>query len=397
MSYPPSRLRGMEVAAPTSNERLIERIDRATAAISAASAEVLRSVAEYDDRRLWHRDGATSMTSWLAGRYGLAWGTAREWVRVAHALRGLPLIAESYASGRLSWDQLRPLTRFATAETDERWAEKGPDLRPAALWREARRHERAQVREAQEARRERYLTLQWDQERPVLWLEGMLPVEEGAALQSAISRRAEDLPRDAEAADPAGARLADALVDMATGDPQPAAVVVHAGAEVLVGEEGEHGPWLAETEGGQRLASESVRRLACDSRIEWVLESDGRPVGIGRRGRQVPEPIMRMLRHRDGGACRFPGCEHKRWLKAHHLVHWADGGATNLDNLILLCHAHHRLIHEGGWRTSGHPAHDLRFHDPGGLPFGPRGPTGRGPRGHGRLGPGRPPRTRSSS
>jgi len=47
-------------------------------------------------------------------------------------------------------------------------------------------------------------------------------------------------------------------------------------------------------------------------------------------------------------------------------VHWAKGGGTDLDNLILLCHAHHRLIHEGGWRTSGHPGRDLRFHDPTG-------------------------------
>jgi hypothetical protein len=289
-------------------------------------------------------------------------------VRVAHALRRLPWIAEAYSSGRLSWDQLRPLTRFATAKTEERWAKEAQGLRPAALWREARRHEQVQVREAEEARRDRYLTLQWDQERPVLWLEGMLPAEEGAALESAISRRAEDVPRDPEAADPAGARLADSLLDLATGDPQPATVVVHAGADVLVREEPDQGPWLAETEGGPRLASESVRRLACDSRIEWVLESQGRPVGIGRRGRSVPEPVMRLLRHRDGG-CRFPGCERKRWLNAHHLVHWAHGGATDLDNLVLLCHAHHRLIHEGGWRTSGHPTHQLRFHDPHGLPL----------------------------
>ncbi|MGH2737355.1 MAG: HNH endonuclease, partial [Actinomycetota bacterium] len=121
--------------------------------------------------------------------------------------------------------------------------------------------------------------------------------------------------------------------------------------------------------GGQRLASESVRRLACDGRIEWVLESGGRPVGIGRRGRAVPGQVLRVLRHRDGAACRFPGCERRRWLKAHHLVHWAKGGATDLDNLVLLCHAHHRLIHEGGWRTSGHPARDLRFHDPRGQPL----------------------------
>jgi HNH endonuclease/Domain of unknown function (DUF222) len=142
-------------------------------------------------------------------------------------------------------------------------------------------------------------------------------------------------------------------------------LVVHAGAEVLASPEQGHGPWLAETETGHRLAPDTVRRLACDSRIEWVLESGGRPVGIGRRGRAIPGQIARILRHRDEG-CRFPGCGRRLWLKAHHLVHWANGGATTLDNLVLLCHAHHRLIHEGGWSTSGHPAHDLRFHDPGG-------------------------------
>jgi hypothetical protein len=364
----------MKVAGPATSEALTEALDQATALISAASAEALRRVAEYDHRKLWRRDGATSMTSWLAGRYGLAWGTAREWVRVAHALRRLPQIAEAYALARLSWDQVKPLTRFVTPENDQQWAQKGPELRPAGLWREARRHERLRARDAKENHRDRHLWLNWDQERPVLWLEGMLPAEQGAAVEAALGRRAEHVPGDPEAADPSGARLADALVDMTAGGPHPATVVVHAGAEVLVREEPDRGPWLAETEGGQRLASETVRRLACDARIEWVLESEGRPVGIGRRGRQVPEQVHRILRHRDGRTCRFPGCERKRWLHAHHMVHWADGGATNLDNLVLLCHAHHRLIHEGGWRTSGHPAHHLRFHDPGGQPLRTKAP-----------------------
>jgi hypothetical protein len=369
MSDPPSRITSMEVGGPATSQALLDDLDEAAAVMSAASARALRTVALVEERKLWCRDGATSMISWLAGRYGLAWGTAREWVRVAHALEGLSRITEAYASGKLSWDQLRPLTRFATPQTDRRWAERGPELRPASLWREARRHERVRAREAGEARRTRHLRLDWDHERSVLWLEGMLPAEEGTALQAAVLQRAEALPRDPDADDPAAARLADALVDLATGGPEPATVVVHAGADVLAREEAETGPWLAETEGGQRLASEAVRRLACDGRIEWVLESGGRPVGIGRRGRAVPGQLLRVLRHRDGGACRFPGCERKRWLHAHHLVHWADGGGTNLDNLVLLCHAHHRLIHEGGWRTSGHPARALRFHDPGGRPI----------------------------
>jgi hypothetical protein len=360
----------MELAAPRDSEALMEVMDRTTAAIAARSAECLRAVADYDERKLWKRDGATSISSWLVGRYGLAWGTAREWIRVARALRRLPRIAEAYSEGKISWDQLRPLTRFAAPETDEFWARKAPERRPGGLWREARRHERARVKEAEEAHRDRYLWLTWDPELPVLWLEGMLPAEEGERLEAALSRRAGEVPPDPGATDPPAARMADALVDLAGGGPwdqAPAAtVVVHAGAEILLREQKAKPPWLAETQGGRRLCSDAVRRLACDGKVEWVLESGGRPVGLGRRARAVRGQLFRVLHHRDQGTCRFPGCERRRWLHAHHLVHWADGGGTNLDNLVLLCHAHHRLLHEGGWRTSGHPARNLRFHDPHG-------------------------------
>lgn len=369
MSYPPPRITSMEFTARARSETLTEKLDEAVGMMWAISADALEAIPHHDERRLWRRDGATSMASWLAARYGLAWGTAREWVRVANALRHLPRIARAYRGGRLSWDQLRPLSRFAQPETDALWAEKAPALRPAALWREARRHEEARKRASREARRMRYLALQRDEGLPIVWLEGALPAEEGAALEAALARRAEEIVVEDGVADPQGARMADALVELATaaeGDhPAPPVLVVHAQAEVLAGAEPESGPLLSETEQGDPLETDAVRRLACDARVEWVLESEGRPVGIGRRGRTVPAQIARLLRHRDR-TCRFPGCERKRWLRAHHLVHWSDGGATDLDNLVLLCHAHHALIHEGGWRTSGHPGRHLRFHDPGG-------------------------------
>jgi hypothetical protein len=58
--------------------------------------------------------------------------------------------------------------------------------------------------------------------------------------------------------------------------------------------------------------------------------------------------MQRALRSRDHG-CRFPGCTHDRFVDAHHIRHWANGGKTSLDNLILLCRRHHRLVHEGGF------------------------------------------------
>jgi Domain of unknown function (DUF222)/HNH endonuclease len=361
----------MELAAHC---KLADTLDRGVAAMAAASAETLRAVAAYDERRLWEDDGATSMSAWLAARYGLAKGTAREWVRVAHALQELPAIAEAYARGRLSWDQLRPLTRFAAPEFDEELARRAPVRSPADLWVEARRHERVSARQAEDAHRRRYLSMWWDPEKPLLYLDGMLPGEQGAAVEAALGRRAEELPPDRESASPAEARLADALTELVTssgrGGSEAATLVVHADADVLGGREPSRGPSVSETESGQRLSADTVRRLACDGRIEWVLESGGRPVGVGRRGRAVPGRIARLLRHRDRG-CRFPGCGNRRWLHAHHLVHWADGGSTNLDNLVLLCGTHHRLIHEGGWRASGHPGAELRFHDPGGRTVPP--------------------------
>ena len=375
MSVVGPSITAMKVAAVQSRiTSPLERMYRAHAAMAAASAEFLEAIWDIDEQGLWRRQGATSLSGWLAARFGASKATATEWVRVAHALRDLRHIFETYRQGRLSWDQLRPLTRFATPETDQAWSRRAPRLRPATLWREAERHRRVEISDERKARRGRFLSMWWDRDgSPVLCLSGMLPPEEGAAVEAALVKRSEEVPGDPEADSPGEARMADALVELVTGaggsDPGQPTLVVHAHAEVVAGRERPDGRWLAETEGGQRLSADAVRRLACDARVEWVLEEDGRPVGIGRRGRTVPRQLARVLRHRDGGTCRFPGCERRRWLQAHHLVHWADGGATNLDNLVLLCWTHHRLIHEGGWRTSGHPGTELRFHDPTGRPL----------------------------
>jgi hypothetical protein len=114
--------------------------------------------------------------------------------------------------------------------------------------------------------------------------------------------------------------------------------------------------------------------LACDGWIRAVIESSDRPLGVGRRQRTVPRSLLRVLRHRDGG-CRFPGCTRTRWVHAHHLIFWADGGRTDAANLVLLCSAHHRFVHEGGWRIEGDPAGELRFVHPDGreLRVGPPG------------------------
>jgi hypothetical protein len=241
-------------------------------------------------------------------------------------------------------------------------------MRPAALVREAKRHERMRRRDAEEAYRLRSFAMWPDPELPVMYVEGALPAEQGEAVRRVLVKRMEEMGREERLAGvPYEVRMADAFVEVMTseqtGRAAPATIVVHAQAEVIAGAEPAAGPVLAETEDGQRLASETVRRLACDGRILWLTESDGRPAGIGRQGRAVPGAMVRALRFRDQG-CRFPGCERTTWVQAHHVIHWANEGPTTMDNLVLLCSTHHRMIHEGGWQVRGHPSKDLRFYDP---------------------------------
>jgi hypothetical protein len=121
-------------------------------------------------------------------------------------------------------------------------------------------------------------------------------------------------------------------------------------------------------EDGPVLAPDTLRRLACDAPLAPLLESaTGEPLALGRRTRLISPALRRALKHRDGG-CRFPGCPHTRFVDAHHIDHWADGGETRLDNLVLVCRHHHRLLHEGGYRIERSVA-GLRFFDPTGQPI----------------------------
>jgi hypothetical protein len=100
----------------------------------------------------------------------------------------------------------------------------------------------------------------------------------------------------------------------------------------------------------------------------------GEKLKLGRKTRKISAALRRALRFRDGG-CQFPGCPRKRFLDAHHVVHWADGGPTNLRNLILLCQRHHRAVHDDGFTLNPLPEPGRWvFHRPDGTPV-PAAPT----------------------
>ena len=109
-----------------------------------------------------------------------------------------------------------------------------------------------------------------------------------------------------------------------------------------------------------------AERLTCDGSIIPILETaEGEPLKIGRKLRTVSPALRRALKRRDGG-CKFPGCEQIHFVDAHHIRHWAHGGETNLENLVLLCRFHHSQLHEGGYTIAG-AGKSARFMDPEGI------------------------------
>ena len=119
-------------------------------------------------------------------------------------------------------------------------------------------------------------------------------------------------------------------------------------------------------DGQVALPVETARRLSCSCKVVTALTQGGEPLSVGRSTRAIPLPIKRALKLRDGH-CVFPGCDCHKHLDAHHIVHWANGGETSLENLILVCHHHHQLLHEGQYSVKRLANGQLVFQHPDGY------------------------------
>jgi uncharacterized protein DUF222/HNH endonuclease len=336
------------------DETLIRSIDAEHARIAAAQRRMLRLVAQADRRKSWVDVGARDTAHWLSMRYGISYWKAQRWIAAAHALEALPRVSDALASGELHMDKAVELTRFATPENESRLLIWAGGVSCGAIRRKADVATRRTRDDLVDVERSRALTWWTFDEGRRFGMQGELPSTQGAVVAKAIERLAKDLPVMPDEEGPAGteARRADALVALcSTGgrpgdEPDRATVIVHARLEGPDGEVGE-----CEIEDGPAIDPDAARRLACNARRQTVVEDDsGLPVRLGRVTREPPAWMVRHLKYRDG-ECRFPGCGSKRFTQAHHIVWWEQGGRTDLENLVLVCTFHHRLVHEYGWRV----------------------------------------------
>jgi hypothetical protein len=394
--------------------RLGAQLTELAAHLDAAQYRFLVLVEAFDRQGGWQQPGVHSCAHWLHWKCGLAIGAAREKVRVARALPELPRISAAFGAGRVSYSKVRAMTRVATPGNEAVLLNTALHGTAAHVETHVRLYRRWKRQEAlqRENRRQAVRELSWHVDETGCWVfRGRFTPEQGALIARALEHAmgaqfaelrdeprevSEDIAREQlqgpAVSEPVAQRRADALERVAAGylaQPEPAGnggdrciVHIHTDIETLRADGDGAEAEIEDAPGhGSHVPAETSRRLACDAAVvHWHESADGDPLSVGRKTRTIPPAIRRALKRRDGG-CRFPGCTATRFVDAHHIHHWADGGETRLNNLVLLCRRHHRLLHEGGYGIEARPSGEIRFSRPDGRLL----PPGQGGRSRGNV------------
>jgi Domain of unknown function (DUF222) len=376
-------------------QQLCDEVAELAAHISAATARWLRLLARLDEEAGWD-EGYKTLAQWLSWRCGMSLATARDHVRTAQALKKRPLVAQAFERGELSYSKVRALMRLDDDFDEQLMLTYGRCASASQIETIVRGCRRCVAVEQGAPRQfaERSFSWGYDDDGAVVF-RGRLPAEQGALAIRALEAARDELgPPPAEITEGAAwpeselttspsARRADAFVAVATTALAEKAssadvyqLVVHVDAEALSGtsDDDQDGCTL---EDGAPLPAEVARRLACDASIVRVVEQDGKPLSIGRKTRTIRPALRRTLAMRDKG-CTFPGCCQRHHVDAHHIEHWADGGATELDNLVQLCRFHHTLIHKALFKVRREADGGITFLRRNGtvVPQAPRQPRG---------------------
>lgn len=407
-------------------ERLEADLMSTAANLAAGTCRFLLLVAEYDRRGAWESWECRSAAHWLSFKCGLSMNTARDQVRVARRLVDMPLVRAEFARGALSYSKVRALSRVcrpaiegdlltvALHSTASQLEQACSHLRRVQELNEAdgATADAALEDAEKDARTRTYLTLDDDASGHGVG-RFRISGEEMEVLQRALATAATDLKGRDQLATNAAAlmELARAyLANPATGPgPQPE-IVIHVDAAGLAAlrpdqpADADDQPAVealgeaarsvsAETSessdaadaGSDRVTTSDLReerwpirsamgrlfslallaRLACDAGLRAVADlPDGTQLDLGRH-RRTPTPEQRRALLARDVHCRFPGCDTRRHLHAHHIRWWSLGGLTDLSNLLMLCPMHHHAIHDRHWTLTG-TAEDPVFSRPDG-------------------------------
>jgi hypothetical protein len=327
--------------------REVRTICEQQARLAQRLTEIVR---EADDDGDWQAAGCSSSAQWLAQLSSSDYRAAERITRTSRALRSLPALDHALSTGALTLDQVTAATESATPETDAELARIAIGKAPSAIALAARTLTPPTVSDDQALYQRRSLSMTWTRAGRELCFGGRLPLEQGTAFEQAIR----SITKTQRAIDKQNGTIlewsqsaADALVTLAQRG--GANGEIKRSPTTLIVQISDDEPPLLE--GAGPLSPETAERLTCDAR-RLTIKPHGRDLLHSRVGRCASYAQLRAL-YKRSKHCQYPGCTTEHELEAHHAITVERGGATELDNLILLCSRHHKLVHDHHIRTSG--------------------------------------------
>jgi hypothetical protein len=307
-------------------------------------------VREAEDEGDWQAAGCSSSAQWLAQIASSDFRNAARLTRTSDALRSLPALDEALSKGELTLDQVSAAAECATPETDAALARVAVGMAPGQIERAARTLAPPVLADDKALYARRSLRMEWTRGGRELVFSGRLPLEQGAAFKQAIW----DIAKTQRARDKKTGTVlewqqsaADALVRLARQRGGVEGGVRRSATTLIVHVSEDAPPFL---EGAGPISAETAERLACDARRLTIMPSR-RDLVHSRVGRCASYAQQRAL-HKRSGHCQYPGCTAACELEAHHIRPVELGGKTELDNLMLLCPRHHKLLHDRHIRTT---------------------------------------------
>ena len=329
--------------------------------IEAVNGEATR---RFEKAGGYRADGSLGMVPWLRTHGKLSAGAAAEHLETARQLEQLPRTEEALARGEIGYQHAVAMARTAehvgaaqVRKAESKLLKAAESMDPGQFVGVAKDFEHqvdaeSALTEANRAHQRRYLQI-GEAMSGLVRIEGQVTPDAGAIIRTAIEPYAKPSKGDERTT---GQRMADALLEVCRrggtglvsgngGGPRPQ-LIITAAVDTLAGIDGAPAGQL---EWGGTVSAETVRRLACDSAITRITGLGELEWEITHASRTIPPSTRRALVARDHH-CVFPGCDRPApWCDGHHLIFWADGGPTKLENLGLVCGPHHRKVHEEGW------------------------------------------------
>jgi len=381
-------------AIPSDESGICDRLKTLAQEESSSLADFLELLVRFDELEGWKSRGAAHCAAWVNYELGVSPQLGWAYLRAGRQLRSLPTTAALFRAGKLTWSKVRCIASVADKDTEKTLCHASLDASYTDVKLLCGTYRWSNDADENSGDNDRAVK-QWNS-RSLSWKETSigstliqiaLPPELAQAFLNSIEQslsqvgdELENEPDDKQRN--ISQRRADAAVlmaetslqaagrEMATADRYQVIVSVDA-SELSASEpklEAELHPAMdtesiksqqpvsqhkcaksgrATIKGAGPVARDTARRIACDCSFTHHTTQHGELTDIGRKSRLWPAAMSRAIKDRDQH-CQYPGCSKTHQLQIHHIVHWADGGVTSIDNGVSVCQFHHTMLHEGG-------------------------------------------------